>query len=157
MGRIAEATLTDGRKIQYVVTDNPPCGGMKYTYFTPDRSRVVQFFLRPGDARDPDVHRRLEAIIGAYNPTVSEEEGGAQGNSAATAAYFARKFCWRLLSAPRSSASSARPIPPTSSFSPGPPIPWSCGGLTSGAAGSPPATAGFCSPGSWGISARWWR
>ena len=24
MGRIAEATLTDGRKIQYVITDNPP-------------------------------------------------------------------------------------------------------------------------------------
>lgn len=94
MGRIAEATLTDGRKIQYVITDNPPRGGMKYTYFTPDRSRVVQFFLHPSDARDPDVRKRLEAIIGAYNPTLSEEEGGARGNSASMAAYFSRKFCW---------------------------------------------------------------
>ena len=59
MGRIAEATLTDGRKIQYVITDNPPRGGMKYTYFTPDRSRVVQFFLHPSDAREPDVRKHI--------------------------------------------------------------------------------------------------
>ena len=94
MSRIAEATLTDGRKIPYVVTDNPPRGGMKYTYFAPDRSYVVQFFLRPGEARDPDVRRRLEAIIGKYNPTRSEAAGGAQGNSETMAEYFSHKFCW---------------------------------------------------------------
>lgn len=94
MGRIAEATLTDGRKIQYVITDRPPRGGMKYTYFTPDRTQVVQFFLRPDEARDPDVRRRLEAIIGRYNPTRSEAGGGAQGNSEAMADYFSQRFCW---------------------------------------------------------------
>ena len=94
MDRLAEATLTDGRKIQYVITDNPPRGGMKYTYFAPDRSYVVQFFLRRDEARDPDVRRRLEAIIGKYNPTRSEEDGGAQGSSRTMAEYFSKKFCW---------------------------------------------------------------
>ena len=94
MGRIAEAVLTDGRKLQYVITDHPPRGGMKYTYFTPDRSQVVQFFLRRDDARDPDVRRRLEAIIGKYNPTRSEARGGAQGSSEAMAEFFSKSFCW---------------------------------------------------------------
>ena len=43
MGQIAEATLMDGSKIQYVIKENPPRGGMKYTYFAPDKSYVVQF------------------------------------------------------------------------------------------------------------------
>ena len=38
MEKTVEATLADGRKIPYVVTDNPPRGGMKYTYFAPDKS-----------------------------------------------------------------------------------------------------------------------
>ena len=31
MERIAEAVLADGRKIPYVITDDPPRGGMKNT------------------------------------------------------------------------------------------------------------------------------
>ena len=38
----ATATLADGSTIEYVIKDNPPKGGMKYTYFAPDKSYVVQ-------------------------------------------------------------------------------------------------------------------
>ncbi len=94
MGNIAEATLADGRKIQYVIKDNPPRGGMKYTYFSPDKSYVVQFFNDPNVAKDPNIRKRVESIIGKYNPTVSEQLGGARGNSEQMANYFSNKFCW---------------------------------------------------------------
>ncbi len=94
MGRIAEATLADGKKIQYVIKDNPPRGGMKYTYFSPDKSYVVQFFNDPDVARDPNLRKRVEAIIGKYNPTRSEQDGGARGNNDMMAKYFSSKFCW---------------------------------------------------------------
>lgn len=91
--RTAEAVLQDGRKIPYVIAENPPKGGMKYTYFAPDKSYVVQFFLEP-DKVDENLRERLEAIIGRYNPTLSEAEGGARGNTEETAAYFRSLFCW---------------------------------------------------------------
>ena len=84
MSRPAQAVLADGRKIPYIITDNPPQGGMKYTYFAPDKSYVVQFFLDPA----------AEAIIGRYNPTLAETKGGARGNTPAAAEYFADLFCW---------------------------------------------------------------
>lgn len=94
MGETAEAVLSDGRKIPYVIRDNPPRGGMKYTYFAPDKSYVVQFFNDPAVAANPNLRKRIEAIIGKYNPTRSEEDGGARGNSASMAAYFSQRFCW---------------------------------------------------------------
>ncbi len=92
--RIADAVLADGSKIQYVVKDNPPRGGMKYTYFAPDKSYVIQFFNDPALAKDSNIQKRVAAIIGKYNPTKPEKDGGARGNSEAMAAYFAGKFCW---------------------------------------------------------------
>ncbi len=94
MEKIAKALLMNGDEIEYVITDNPPRGGMKYTYFTPDKTRVVQFFNDPANANDPKMHDRLKAIISRYNPTISEEEGGAKGNDKHTASYFAKRFCW---------------------------------------------------------------
>ncbi|MCI8398809.1 MAG: serine/threonine protein kinase [Oscillibacter sp.] len=94
MSVIAEAVLADGRKLPYVVADDPPRGGMKYTYFAPDKSYVVQFFNDPMVGLDPNTRKRLDAIIGRYNPTRPESEGGAPGNSAAIATYFSGKFCW---------------------------------------------------------------
>ena len=94
MGEVAEAILTDGRKIQYVIRENPPHGGMKYTYFAPDKSYVVQFFNDPAVARNPNLRKRVEAIIGKYNPTLAEQDGGARGNSPSMASYFAGRFCW---------------------------------------------------------------
>lgn len=90
----AEAVLTDGRRLPYIIQDDPPRGGMKYTYFAPDKSYVVQFFNNPMIAADPNTHKRLEAIIGKYNPTRPEAEGGAPGSSKAMAEYFSAKFCW---------------------------------------------------------------
>jgi len=84
----------DGSKLPYVVRDDPPRGGMKYTYFAPDKSYVVQFFNDPQMGRDPNIQRRIEAIIGKYNPTRAERDGGARGNSEAMARYFSGKFCW---------------------------------------------------------------
>lgn len=94
MGRIAEATLADGTKVEYVVSDDPPRGGMKYTYFAPDKSYVVQFFNDPAVGANLDVQRRISAIIGKYNPTVSEAKGGAKGNTEEVAKYYSEKFCW---------------------------------------------------------------
>ena len=91
--RLAEAVLADGRKIPYVITENPPQGGMKYTYFAPDKSYVVQYFLDP-DAVDEALVDRLTAIIGRYNPTLAETKGGARGNTVEAATYFADLFCW---------------------------------------------------------------
>ena len=91
---IAEAILQDGRRIPYVVVDNPPAGSMKYTFFAPDRSYVVQFFHDKEVAEDTIMHDRLMAIIGKYNPTISEKKGGAHGNTEETAAYFSKLFCW---------------------------------------------------------------
>lgn len=91
---IALATLEDGRSLPYVVVENPPRGNMKYTYFAPDNSYVVQFYNRKDCAKDANLCSRLRRIIGRYNPTLPEAQGGALGNSAATAAYFSRRFCW---------------------------------------------------------------
>ncbi len=94
MDMIRRAVLADGSEIEYVLTKNPPRGGMKHTYFTPDKSFVVQFFNDPENAADPAIHDRIKAIIGRYNPTVSEADGGAAGNDERTAAYFSKCFCW---------------------------------------------------------------
>lgn len=96
MKKIAEAVLEDGRHLPYVIKENPPRGGMKHTYFAPDKSYVVQFFNDPEMAQDSDLKARLEAILGKYNPTVPEEKGGAQGNSTKIAAYFSKRFCWPI-------------------------------------------------------------
>ncbi len=91
---VAKAVLMDGSELAYVVSDNPPRGGMKYTYFTPDKKLAVQFFNKPEDANSPCIRDRLEKIIGLYNPTLSEEKGGAMGSTEQTADYFAKLFCW---------------------------------------------------------------
>lgn len=91
---VAKALLNDGTELEYVVTANPPRGGMKHTYFTPDKKLVVQFFNEQKDANDPKIHTRLEKILGVYNPTLSEEQGGALGNTEQSAAYFAGAYCW---------------------------------------------------------------
>lgn len=94
MKRIAEAELSDGSKLQYVEKDNPPRGGMKYTYFTPDKTKVIQFFNDPEDANSHEMRERISAILGKYNPTLPEAKGGAIGNTEKTASYFLDKFCW---------------------------------------------------------------
>ncbi len=91
---IRYAILESGEQIQYVYRPNPPRGGMKHTYFTPDKRFAVQFFNNPKDALNPQMQDRIRTIVGIYNPTLSEQAGGAQGNTEKTAEYFRQKFCW---------------------------------------------------------------
>lgn len=116
MDRIAKALLTNGKEIEYVITDNPPRGGMKHTYFTPDKAFVVQFFNDPANARDQRLQERISAIIGQYNPTVSEEEGGAKGNDKVTASYFAKRFCWPVAIVKRPEFGIVCPVYPKNFF-----------------------------------------
>lgn len=78
------ATLKDGSSIDYIEVDDPPAGGMKKTYFTPDKKQVVQFFLDDSTAKDVNRLSRLEAVVGKYNPTLDPTTGS----------YFKTLFCW---------------------------------------------------------------
>lgn len=93
-GTIMTAVLESGATIEYVYDANAPRGGMKHTYFTPDRRFAVQFFNDPRAGQNPQLQDRIRTITGIYNPTISEEEGGALGNTQKTAEYFHRRFCW---------------------------------------------------------------
>jgi hypothetical protein len=88
------ATLLDGSTIEYIETDNPPSGTMKKTYFTPDKKHAVQFFLQQSEADMTERMTRLQAIIGRFNPTVSERKGGARATTDTSASYFNNLFCW---------------------------------------------------------------
>jgi hypothetical protein len=90
----AKATLKDGKTLDFIITSDPPAGGMKKTYFTPDRSQVVQFYHDPSTANDPQRLARLEAILTRFNPTIPESQGGARGANQVTADYFKKLFCW---------------------------------------------------------------
>ena len=93
MTRVLKATTRDGRVFHYVDSDSPPSGAMKKTYFAPDRSYVVQFFLNSEDVT-PEMKNRIAAIIGRYNPTLPADEGGALGGTEKSAAYFKNLYCW---------------------------------------------------------------
>lgn len=95
MEKIDKAISTStGKEILFVVTDDAPRGSMKYTYFTLDKSMVVQFFNDRSSIEENFIKERLDRIIHKYNPTVSEEGGGAKGNTEDTANYFKKRFCW---------------------------------------------------------------
>jgi protein kinase-like protein len=91
---VVKATLKDGRTVEFVLVPDPPAGGMKKTYFSPDRSYVVQFFHDHSVGQDPQRLARLDFILGRYNPTLPEAEGGARGVTKTSAEYFKRLFCW---------------------------------------------------------------
>ena len=93
-GEIKQAVLESGDTIEYVLDANAPRGGMKHTFFTPDRKFAVQFYNDPRNAHDPQLQDRIRTIVGIYNPTLSEKDGGALGNTEKTADYFRSRFCW---------------------------------------------------------------
>lgn len=93
-GEILTATLDSGDTIEYVFDANAPRGGMKHTFFTPDKKYAVQFFNNPRDAANMQLQDRIRSIVGRYNPTLAEEDGGALGNTQKTAEYFRTRFCW---------------------------------------------------------------
>jgi hypothetical protein len=79
-----QATTKDGKAIEYVEVPDPPAGGMKKTFFSPDKSYVVQFFHDAQAANDANRHARLDAVLGRFNPTNAPEAGE----------YWKRLFCW---------------------------------------------------------------
>jgi hypothetical protein len=83
---VETATLADGRTLKFVPSNDPPAGGMKNTYFAPDRSYVVQFYKEPN--RDPERLARLQSILGKLNPTIEPN------SSKKAAEYWRRLFCW---------------------------------------------------------------
>ncbi|MCH5206039.1 MAG: hypothetical protein J1F09_03740 [Oscillospiraceae bacterium] len=93
-GEVLSAVLESGDTIEYVYEANAPRGGMKHTFFTPDRQFAVQFFNNPRDSEDPRMQDRIRTIVGIYNPTIAEQDGGALGNTQKTADYFRQRFCW---------------------------------------------------------------
>lgn len=95
-GTVLNAILENGNTIEYVYDANAPRGGMKHTFFTPDKQFAVQFFNDPKNAADPRMQDRIRTIVGIYNPTLSEADGGAVGNTEKTASYFRQRFCWPI-------------------------------------------------------------
>lgn len=93
-GQIVTAVLESGDTIEFVIDANAPRGGMKHTFFTPDKKYAVQFFNDPADGRNPNIQDRIRSIVGIYNPTLSEQNGGAMGNTEKTAEFFRSRFCW---------------------------------------------------------------
>lgn len=93
-GTVLSAVLDNGNTIEYVFDANAPRGGMKHTFFTPDKQYAIQFFNDPRNAADPRMQDRIRTIVGIYNPTLSEADGGAVGNTEKTAGYFRQRFCW---------------------------------------------------------------
>lgn len=93
-GQIMTAQLENGGTIDFVLDANAPRGGMKHTFFTPDKKYAVQFFNNPQDGQNPNIQDRIRTIVGIYNPTLSEQDGGALGNTEKTAEYFRSRFCW---------------------------------------------------------------
>jgi len=80
--KFLRAKLTDGSTVEF---DSEPLasGGEKIVFFTKDKKHVVAFFY--GHVNDPgERRRRLEKILGPYNPTI----GGAQAD------YWRKHFCW---------------------------------------------------------------
>ena len=78
------ATLRDGRAVSFVEVADPPQGGMKKVYFSPDKSYVVAFFHDAAAAADPNRLARLEAVLTRFNPTTDPEVGP----------YWQSLFCW---------------------------------------------------------------
>ena len=58
-GQIVTAVLEEGSPLgstlDFVVDANAPRGGMKHTFFTPDRKYAVQFFNDPRDGHNPNI------------------------------------------------------------------------------------------------------
>ena len=99
--RTETARLKDGRSVKFI-PDPIGEGTMKEVFFTADRSSVVCFYKDPNAGNDPVRMRRLEAILGRFNPTVRRDDGGAAAN-ALEADYFKKLFCWPtgIATAPR--------------------------------------------------------
>lgn len=90
------AITKSGKRLPYIYKPDPPSGSMKYTFFSPEKDYVIQFYKDPKMSADISLRKRLEAIVGKYNPTLSEKNGGSKGTTEKTAEYFSKTFCWPM-------------------------------------------------------------
>ena len=81
---IKTAIAKDGSKVQFVMTNDPPSGTMKYVYFSPNKDYVVAFYH---DNKQPDYRQkeRIEKIVTKYRDDIMNQEGGD---------YWKQLFCW---------------------------------------------------------------
>ena len=86
------ATLHDGRKIDYVHSDNPPKGGMKEVHFSTD-GKFALCFYHDQSLKDDNRILRLESIIGNFDPTKTRTDGGASRDQK-SADYYYNLFNW---------------------------------------------------------------
>ena len=79
---ILKAHCSDGRVVEFDASKSIGEGGEKVVFFTKDKKEVVCFFFR-GLKDRMERRRRLEKIIGGFNPTT-----GQHGD------YWKEHFCW---------------------------------------------------------------
>ncbi|HYH69668.1 MAG TPA: hypothetical protein VD866_33540, partial [Urbifossiella sp.] len=77
------ATLTDGRRVEFVPTVIGE-GGFKRVYFTKDRTSVVCLYKDQARATEPRQLQRVQKLLTDFNPTLHADTGR----------YFADLFCW---------------------------------------------------------------
>ncbi|MBP3731583.1 MAG: hypothetical protein J6I40_08965 [Mailhella sp.] len=81
MSKTIHLTATDGTPVEFV-DEVIGSGAMKEVYFSPDKSYVVAFFIKPQDSNSKE---RLQNITGVYRTRIFEQEGGD---------YWKNLFCW---------------------------------------------------------------
>ena len=81
---IKNAIAKDGSNVQFVWTNDPPSGTMKYVFFSPNKDYVVAFYH---DKKQPDYRQkdRIERIVTKYRDDIMNQEGGD---------YWKQLFCW---------------------------------------------------------------
>lgn len=77
------ATLMDGCTVDFI-PDMRGEGGMKQVYFTADKAAVICFYKDEAIGKEPQRIKRLEAILGKFNPTTNPQDGD----------YWKTLFCW---------------------------------------------------------------
>lgn len=81
MPNTVHLTALDGTIVEFI--DEPfGSGSMKEAYFSPDRKKVVCFFIKP---QDSNTRERLKTIVGAYRKAIFDGPGGD---------YWRSIFCW---------------------------------------------------------------
>ena len=79
---VCTAVSKDGKRYDFVMTDNPPAGAMKYVYFSPKKDYVIGFFKEQPDSGKM---QRLEDITGRIREGIFKQPDGA---------YWENLFSW---------------------------------------------------------------
>lgn len=86
MPTVSLSGLKTRQTFSFVPVDDPPAGGVKYVYFSPDRKYVVAFFHDPSSV-SPSDRVRLEDLVGGYRSRIFTQD---------EASFWEKIFCWPL-------------------------------------------------------------